>query len=542
MIISADGRKREEIQEELTPIRVVDSCGVDYAENLTISLPGCVPFGLPRNYSGWPCFQGKGSFVLLDFGRELCGGIRMIVKGCHNPTKWRLTFGESLTEACSHIGEKNSGNDHSPRDFEIITCNMSDLTFGQTGFRFVRLELLEETPAAVQNIFAVSHLPCFHAEAHIITNDVLLNNIIETAIYTLKLTFQNGYIWDGIKRDRLVWCGDLHPEVLTSLYVFGDNDNIKNSLSFLKNNTSPGGWVNTIPAYSAWWVINLCEYYTFTGNEPFFEQNKEYAIKILKKFDDCIKENGEVVLTDGFGMEYYLDWPSFDHPDAPVGVAALLRWMAQKFIAIEENAYCRNIIRKLQPNVEKNTVMKQVRALQILAGRTHSKEDVDMLQNGGAKGLSTFMSYYILSAMASAGGTEMLSILKNYYGGMLSRGATSFWEDFDVEWLENSGRIDAFPEEGQKDIHGDFGRHCYQQFRHSLCHGWSVGVLSFIIEYIVGVHITNGGETVYFNPHRLGLDTINATLPMKNGAITVSIDGEKQMISVPDGVKVMKLL
>jgi hypothetical protein len=73
-------------------------------------------------------------------------------------------------------------------------------------------------------------------------------------------------------------------------------------------------------------------------------------------------------------------------------------------------------------------------------------------------------------------------MMKEYCGGMLSVGATTFFEDFDIDWLENSCRIDRFPKKGQKDIHGDFGRFCYTGFRHSLCHGWSAGVITFIEE------------------------------------------------------------
>ena len=65
---------------------------------------------------------------------------------------------------------------------------------------------------------------------------------------------------------------------------------------------------------------------------------------------------------------------------------------------------------------------------------------------------------------------------------MLSIGATTFFEDFDVEWLENSSRIDRLPKKNQKDIHGDFGKHCYVGFRHSFCHGWSSGVIRFIFD------------------------------------------------------------
>ena len=32
------------------------------------------------------------------------------------------------------------------------------------------------------------------------------------------------YLWDGIKRDRLVWIGDMHPETRTILAVFGDHE------------------------------------------------------------------------------------------------------------------------------------------------------------------------------------------------------------------------------------------------------------------------------------------------------------------------------
>ena len=81
--------------------------------------------------------------MILDFGKELCGGIRVITMDAKGMVKWRITFGESLTECCAKIGEKNETNDHSPRDIEAVTGMMSDLRFGQTGFRFVRMELIE---------------------------------------------------------------------------------------------------------------------------------------------------------------------------------------------------------------------------------------------------------------------------------------------------------------------------------------------------------------------------------------------------------------
>ncbi len=535
MIISADGKQRRELQEDLLPVKIVKSEGMENAEGLLIPRIASVSF----QTSGWTAFEKAGSYVVLDFGKELCGGLRMVIRGANGPARWRLTFGESLSEACSSIGEKNATNDHSPRDFEVVTSSMSDVRFGQTGFRFVRVELLDAAPAVVQSIFATSYLPLFEREAKIVTNDELLNDIIKTAAYTLKLNFQNGHIWDGIKRDRLVWCGDLHPEIITSLYMFGDNENITNSLTFLQGTASPQQWINTIPTYSAWWVINLCDYCTMTGNWEYFRENREYALQVIEHFNSCITDDGEAALTDGLGMEYFLDWSTFGYEDAPAGVSALIRIMAQKFVAIEENAACRRIIDKLVGCTEIETTMKPVRAFQVLAGRACPEEDAAMLQKEGARGFSTFMAYYILTAIAKSGGKDMLEIIKSYYGGMLSRGATSFWEDFDIDWLENSGRIDELPEEGQKDIHGDFGKHCYQQFRHSLCHGWSAGVLAFIVEYILGVNIKDGGKKVSVKPNMLGLTDIEAELPLKKGMLKISIHGEDIQIKVPEGTELI---
>jgi hypothetical protein len=94
--------------------------------------------------------------------------------------------------------------------------------------------------------------------------------------------------------------------------------------------------------------------------------------------------------------------------------------------------------------------------------------------------MSTFMSYYILSAVASFDKDAAVRMMKEYYGAMLDKGATTFWEDFDLAWMKGSSRIDEFPTAGERDIHGDFGAFCYKGFRHSLCHGWSAGVIEFI--------------------------------------------------------------
>ncbi len=509
------------IKEKYIPVEIKKHWNVEKIDELMKDKPACVSF-MTENCA---VFSGKGSYVLLDFGKEMCGALRIVCRSaCKKGADFRITFGESLTEACSAIGEKNATNDHSPRDFTVKVAMMSDMVYGLTGFRFARVELLSEEPVLIKNIFAVNQLPALEREGYITTSDAELNKIIETAAYTLKLNFQNGYIWDGIKRDRLVWCGDLHQEIVNSVYLYGDNKNVTNSLSFLREETPDTDWVNGIPTYSAWWVINLCDYCMLSGNTDYFKQNSVWAKIILERFDSCISPDGTMDFGERASLRFYLDWPTYETDDAVIGTAAIIILAAQRFLKAEENAACRSIIKKLSCYLEMPCKSKQVRAFQLLAGRTCEGEN-EFLEQNGAAGFSTFMAYYILTADALSGGKNMLSMIKQYFGAMLSRGATTFWEDFNLEWLENSGRIDQFPEEGQKDIHGDYGAFCYQGFRHSLCHGWSSGVIAFIIEYIIGLKLT--GDSYEINPNPMSIKEIKAMLPIKDGMLSIEIiDGK----------------
>ncbi|MBQ7900986.1 MAG: hypothetical protein IJ365_03350, partial [Clostridia bacterium] len=103
------------------------------------------------------CVLHKGGYVVLDFGSELQGGIDLSVVSVVQTNaatpgspadKYgyvRIVFGESVSEAMSSIGdEKNALNDHSVRDMTVQTCSMSTMRYGNTGFRFVKLEAVDK--------------------------------------------------------------------------------------------------------------------------------------------------------------------------------------------------------------------------------------------------------------------------------------------------------------------------------------------------------------------------------------------------------------
>jgi hypothetical protein len=188
---------------------------------------------------------------------------------------------------------------------------------------------------------------------------------------------------------------------------------------------------------------------------------------------------------------------------------------------------------------------KQTVAFGYLAGQIGKEKTAQRLAEGGAKGLSTFMSYFILKALAeTADVSTAVEIMKEFYGAMLSRGATSFWEDFDMEWLENSGRIDEFTPEGMIDIHGDFGKFCYKGFRHSLCHGWACGPVHFLTEKVLGVEVTKDGcEELTIKPDLGNLDWCKGKFPTPFGIVEIEHkkEGGRVVTNVkaPDQVKVI---
>ena len=150
--------------------------------------------------------------------------------------------------------------------------------------------------------------------------------------------------------------------------------------------------------------------------------------------------------------------------------------------------------------------------------------------------------------MSAAGETQRaLDTVRDYWGGMLDMGATSFWEDFNLAWTNNAFRIDSMPVAGKKDVHGDYGDYCYVGFRHSLCHGWSAGPASWCINRVLGIRpLDVGCRTVEVNPSLGDLKWAEGAMALPGGGKVFvraerTADGEvKTVVNAPDGVKIVK--
>ena len=497
--------------------------------------------------------NGRASF-LLDFGRELQGGIQMVTgRSSQKEVKVRVRFGESASEAmCDITPENGATNDHAIRDFQLTLPWLGVAEIGNSGFRFVRIDL--EEPNVELNLkelratFGYRDIPYLGSFQ---SDNERLNEIWMTGAYTVHLNMQE-FIWDGVKRDRLVWIGDLHPELMTVNTVFGYNEVIPKSLDLIRDTTPLPNWMNGISSYSIWWLLIHKDWYLYQGNLDYLKQQKAYMTALLDHLMTKIDANGKETL-DG---TRFLDWPS--SPNVKGVDAGLQALMVMAMDAGQEMALamgdkelasrCAKASKKLKKYTPDHNQSKQGAALMAMAGLMKAeKPDKEVLSVGGAKNFSTFYGYYMLEAMAKAGNYQgAMDIISEYWGAMLDLGATTFWEDFNIDWMENAARIDELVPEGKVDVHSSYGGYCYVGFRHSFCHGWASGPTAWLSRYVLGVQVLEPGcRKVKIEPHLGHLNRVEGSFPTPYGVIRIK--HEKQAngkvlsdIQVPEGVELVK--
>ncbi|MDR2915567.1 MAG: alpha-L-rhamnosidase [Tannerella sp.] len=496
--------------------------------------------------------------ILLDYGRELHGGIQLVMGfgSDRRPSLVRIRFGESVGEANSQTLNTEwkvgfSTDDHAKRDIIMEIPRDGSIEIGNTGFRFVRIDLLENNRTiAVKEARAILRIRNIPYIGSFRSNDERLNKIWMTAAYTVHLNMQE-YLWDGIKRDRMVWLGDMHPEVMAIKDVFGNNPIVPQSLDLACELYPLPGWMNGMSAYSFWYLIIHKEWYYHHGDLVFLQKHKDYIVGLIDYIVGHIGEDGN----ETFGRKF-LDWPSSpNQAGVESGYRALLVWALKDAIDLCKilnqpvaAQKCEQGITNINKQLKSTNGLKQAAALMAIAGTMDAKKACDeVVSVDGPKGFSTFYGYYMLEAQAKAGQyQEAIDVIRQYWGGMLDMGATSFWEDFDLEWTKNAFRLDQMPVEGKKDIHGDFGAYCYPGYRHSLCHGWSAGPAAWLSQHVLGVQIMEPGcKAVKIEPQLGDLEWVEGTYPTPYGPIKVShkkLAGGKveTKVEAPRQVKIVK--
>ena len=143
--------------------------------------------------------------------------------------------------------------------------------------------------------------------------------------------------------------------------------------------------------------------------------------------------------------------------------------------------------------------------------------------------ISPYYGDYVLRAMAEMNHREAaLEWMRQFWGGMLNEGATSFWEAYDVDWYK-------------EDFHSSLQADNRSGYFVSLAHGWSSGPTAWLMEEVLGIQPTGAGfATLNLRPDLVDLQWARGAMPTPHGLIRVDVHKRlgtaEIVVDLPQGV------
>ncbi len=454
--------------------------------------------------------------VLFDFGRETFARTRIY----NLPDKTvRVQFGESREEALDA--------EYSIIQFEQLPEN-GVLQFIPYAFRYIFISDENAGIEAEYEYLPLEYKGAFRCE------DEVINRVWEAAAYTFHLCSREFFL-DGIKRDRWVWSADAYQSLFVNRYLFYDQDIEKRTLIALGGKEPFKAHINTIMDYSFFWIISLYEYYMAYGDEKFMRQ---IAPQMDRVINFCLERTDE----DGFMREkpgdwVFIDWAPMDKTGALCGeqilyakalecyavigsvigrdtkryakkAAMLQAAVIDKFYDQEKSAF----IDSFESGKRNITRHSNILAYLFLPCTEEQRKDIyeKVILNDDIPQITTpYFKFYENQVHCMADHPEILEkVIRDYYGSMLSTGATTLYEEYDPAM--------SAPEHYA--MYGDpYGK--------SLCHAWSASPIYLLGCYRLGVRNTGiAYKTFEVRPQLGGLREFKGQVPVPGGFVSVEAD------------------
>jgi hypothetical protein len=475
--------------------------------------------------------------MLVDFGKETFGYIHL--HGIQKGHKLTLYYGESKEEALSI---------DSCETLDTVTVTNRDTTLPSSrAFRYVNIQ----GDAQIDSVSMLyEYLPLVD-RGSFRCSDAELNKIWQVAAYTLHLNTREFFI-DGIKRDRWIWSGDACQSYLMNYYLFFDSSEVARTLWALRGKDPVTSHINTIMDYSFYWFMGIYDYYLYTGDAGFIRQCYPRMVSLM----DFIlsRRNGHGWLEGLPGDWLFIDWAdgltkqgelSFEQllfvrsletmsicaglTQDKAGVSRygqLASSLRARFFPDFWDARRQAFVHSRMNGVQGDKINRYSNMFGVLFGwftpqQQQAVKERVLLNDSVQKITTPYMRFYELEALCALGDqAHVLKEMKDYWGGMLGLGATSFWEKYD-------------PIEKGVQHYAMYGR----PFGKSLCHAWGASPLYLLGKYFLGVRPLSAGYATYVvEPVLGGLEWMEGEVPTPHGNIKVSCSRSRITVkTVSDG-------
>jgi hypothetical protein len=307
--------------------------------------------------------------------------------------------------------------------------------------------------------------------------------------------------------------------------------------------------VNTIMDYTFYWFKSILDYYQYTGDADFV---REMWPRMVTLMDYVLSRTNADGMAEGQPDDWiFVDWADFPmHKRGTLCFEQILFCKALETMAVCAELLGKNTSYRQQSEILRNKIKQRFWSYQdaaylhaiedgklnrqitkfpnmfaILYGLSYEEERREIMQsvmlNPAIDPITTpYMRFYELEALCMMGyHTEVLQEIRDYWGGMLKEGATSFWEKY-------------VPSETGTQHLAMYGR----PYGKSLCHAWGASPVYLLGKYYLGVQPTKPGYEEYEVRPVLGnLEWMEGDVPTPHGMIHVSMDRQHIKIRATEG-------
>lgn len=416
--------------------------------------------------------------VIIDMGKETAGFLDIDIESPNNQ-KLLIAYGEHLKDGIVRriIGDRDFSVEFVAKKGENKYLN----ALRRLGGRY--LQIYSDYPVKV-NYIGIRPVEYPVIEKGKKFSDVLMQEIYDTSIYTLKCCMHEHYE-DCPWREQALYTMDSRNQMLCGYYAFenGNREYVRHNLILIAKGLRQDGLLSLcfptgidipIPFFSLVYLIQVYEYIFYTKDESIIEEVGEVIKTIFKTFAGKVEENG---LIPTFPYPYWNFYEWAEESNNEWQITRTKDYKDVKSYDLILNCmfvYCAGYYEKLfNEKVDVEQTKKAIKdtfyngkyyrlsnvtdrgsqlgnSLAILIG-LGSEELAERILNDREMITATLsMRAFVYDALLKFGDKYtgyILNDIKEKYKKMLDCGATTFWET----------------EKGAADFDG----------AGSLCHGWS---------------------------------------------------------------------
>lgn len=510
-LYKAEASKPALIETEKRPVRLVKL----EADAGAFQGWKAVPSGDMENLYSRSFKQQSGT--VIDFGEHLTGYFTFTIKSIHNfsdaPLRFKLTFGEVPGEMATPFDPYPGGLSRAWLQDETVTITELPATFTlprRVAFRYLKIDLLGSSGGfdfaisdmKVRAVSSVSSQP----EPLRPGTSALISKIDAVGLATLKECMQTVYE-DGPKRDRRLWIGDLYLESLANTYSFKNHQLTKRCLYILAALAQKDGFLyastfetpdlhaqegqSFLFEYALLYNVALKEYLLASADREtaldLWPVARRQMDNIARHLDSKGLFQPESAQKEGWWL--FVDWR--DGLDKQASLQGIMIFTMKETLELARRLGKEKEVEGLPALISKMTAAartslydaksglfvsgqsRQVSyasqswmVLSGVASKAQAQKAMKALAvaKNAIKPGTPYLTHYYLAALIQSGlHQEAKALVENYWGGMVNKGADTFWEAYDPD-NDKLSPYNFFPV-------------------NSYCHAWSCTPVYFIRKY-----------------------------------------------------------